>query len=64
VGADRLREIRPRRGNSPWRVFYRQVGPVVLVVAAIGPEAGVDSQRFRRAIAAAEQRLKALESQG
>ena len=25
-GADRLRELRPRGGRSPWRALYRQVG--------------------------------------
>jgi hypothetical protein len=25
-GADRLRELRPRGGRSPWRALYRQIG--------------------------------------
>lgn len=58
-GAD-LRELRPRGGRSPWRVFYRRVGDV-LVVAAIAPEAGVDPRGFQRAIREAERRLEALE---
>jgi hypothetical protein len=58
--ADDLREVRPRQGRSPWRVFYRQVGQV-LVVAAVGPEAAVDPRGFRRAVAAAAARLDELE---
>lgn len=38
AGADRLRELRPRGGRSPWRALYRQVGDE-FVVAAIAPEA-------------------------
>ena len=60
LGADRLRELRPRAGNCPWRAFYRQVGDV-FVVAAIGPEAQVKPRGFDRAIQAAEQRLDGLE---
>jgi hypothetical protein len=55
--ARRLRELRPRAGRSPWRAFYRQVGPTTFVIAAIGPEAAVDPRGFRRAIIAAEDRL-------
>jgi hypothetical protein len=39
--ADRLRELRPRGGRSPWRALYRQVGDD-FVVAAVGPEAEVN----------------------
>ena len=51
-GADRLRELRPRAGRSPWRAFYRQLG-TVLVVAAIGPRlkwilAGSSGQSYWR----------------
>jgi hypothetical protein len=35
-GAERLRELRPRAGRSPWRGFYRRLGDV-LVISAIGP---------------------------
>lgn len=60
ANADRLRELRPRAGNCPWRAFYRQVGNV-FVVAAIGPEAQVKPHDFTRALHNAEQRLKELE---
>jgi hypothetical protein len=33
--ADRIRELRPRAGRSPWRGFYRRLGNV-FVLAAIG----------------------------
>jgi len=51
-----LRELRPRGGRSRWRAFYRQIGPA-FVIGAIGPEADVDSRRFRTAVAEAERRL-------
>src|SRR5687767_10646995 len=31
AAADRLRELRPRAGNCPWRAFYRQIGDVFVV---------------------------------
>lgn len=54
--SDALRELRPRAGRSPWRAFYRRVGDE-FVVGAIGPEASVDPQGFRRAVDAAIARL-------
>jgi hypothetical protein len=59
-GADRLRELRPRAGRSPWRALYRRMGDV-FVVGAIAPEANVDRRGFARAVAAAEQRLGEIE---
>ena len=44
-GAERIRELRPRAGRSPWRGLYRRVGPDALVIAAIAPEAQVDQRR-------------------
>jgi hypothetical protein len=61
-GADRLRELRPRAGRSPWRGFYRRVGDA-MVVAAVGPEAKVDPQRFTAAVRTAEDRLTTLEQE-
>lgn len=55
-GAERLRELRPRAGRSPWRALYRRVGDE-LVIAAIGPEATHDQAGFRRAVVLAERRL-------
>ena len=55
--ADRLRELRPRAGRSPWRGFYRRLGDV-FVLAAVGPEAEVDPRGFKRAVVAAEERLE------
>jgi hypothetical protein len=59
-GAQRLRELRPRGGRSPWRAFYRRVGEVI-VVAAIGPEAEVDPRGFDRAVVTTERRLSIWE---
>jgi hypothetical protein len=61
---DRLRELRPRAGRSPWRAFYRQMGDVIFVVGAIGPEAAVKPRNFIRAIRIAEERLNKIEQEG
>ncbi|GAA2706984.1 type II toxin-antitoxin system RelE/ParE family toxin [Actinoplanes palleronii] len=58
--AAKLRELRPRAGNSPWRGLYRRVGEV-FVIAAIAPEAASDRRGFRRAVRAAEKRLDELQ---
>lgn len=58
-----LRELRPRRGNSPWRAFYRQLADGTIVVAAIGPEAMHNRRRFDRAVDTALARLAARESE-
>lgn len=60
-GADRLRELRPRGGRSPWRALYRQVGDE-FVVAAVGPEAEVDQRGFAAACRRAEARLAEMEA--
>lgn len=59
--ADRLRELRPRAGRSPWRAFYRQIGEIIFVVGAVGPEAAVKPRDFTRAVRAAEARLDKIE---
>ena len=58
--ADRLRELRPRAGRSPWRGFYRRFGDV-FVLAAVGPEAEADPRGFKRAVLTAEERLSEVE---
>lgn len=55
-----LRELRPRAGRSPWRALYTRVRRE-FVISAIGPEAQVDRQGFRKAVRKA---LARLESQG
>lgn len=55
-----LRELRPRRGRSPWRALYRRVGDV-MVLLAVAPEAAKDQRGFGRAVAEAERRLRGLE---
>jgi phage-related protein len=59
--ASTLREVRPRAGRSRWRAFYRRVRDQ-LVIGAIGPEAGVDPGRFRRATALAASRIDEYET--
>ena len=61
-GAERLRELRPRAGRSPWRALYRQVGDE-FVIAAVGPEAQVDSRGFALACRRAEARLAEMEEE-
>ena len=58
--ADRLRELRPRAGRSPWRALYRRVGDT-MVIAAVGPEAGVNPRGFRSAVRYAQARLAEIE---
>lgn len=58
--ADRLRELRPRGGRSPWRALYRQAADV-FVVAAVVPEAHVDRRKFTAGCRAAQRRLARLE---
>lgn len=60
-GADRLRELRPRSGRSPWRALYRQVGGE-FVIASVGPEAQVDPRGFAAACRRAEVRLVEMEN--
>lgn len=55
-----LRELRPRSGRSPWRAFYRRVGNVI-VIGAIGPEATVNPNGFRRSVDEALKRLSSIE---
>jgi hypothetical protein len=57
----KLRELRPRRGRSPWRAFYRQFDKRTLVVLAVGPEAQVDGRAFAAAVARANARFDELE---
>lgn len=56
-----LRGLRPRQGRSPWRAFYGRTGNRLFVVAAIGSEAQHNPRAFRRAVAAAQERLAELE---
>jgi hypothetical protein len=59
-GALGVRELRPRRGRSPWRGLYRRVGGA-LVMLAVAPEAMRDRRGFEKALAAAEARLREVE---
>ncbi len=62
-GAGPLRELRPRSGRSVSRAFYRQIGPELFAIGAIGPEALSDPPGFRRSVRNATDRLdRATES--
>lgn len=54
-----IRELRPRRGSSPWRLLYRRVSNS-FVILAVAPEAQGNPGRFRAALVAAEQRLEEI----
>ena len=62
-GVEKLRELRPRAGRSPWRGFYRRIGDVFLI-AAVGPEAEADKRGFDRATAEAVNRLEDVQPEG
>ena len=59
-GADRLRELRPRGGRSPWRALNRQIGGQ-LVIAAVCPETNIDPRGSAAACRHAESRLARFE---
>jgi hypothetical protein len=54
-----IRELRPRSGRSPWRLLYRRVAGV-MVVLAVGPEAQHDRRGFDLAVRLAEERLREI----
>jgi hypothetical protein len=58
-----LRELRPRAGRSSWRALYRRIGSE-LVIGSIGPEANVDTARFRQAVNLATNRLDTYRAEG
>jgi hypothetical protein len=62
MGADDLRELRPRAGRSAWRPLYRRVAKDVFVIAAIAPEAESNPRGFRKAVRQAERRLDDLKT--
>jgi hypothetical protein len=59
-GSKSLRELRPRGGRSRVRPLYQRFADT-FVIAAIGPEAQVDSRRFDRAVRSATSRLAEIE---
>ncbi len=60
-GADRLRELRPRGGRSPWRGLYRQIGEFRGRSGCTGGQ--VDRRKFEAACRAAEHRLSHIEEE-
>ncbi len=60
-GAEELRELRPKAGQSPWRVFYRCIGPELFKIGAVGPEYSVNRKGFQRSVSLAEERLSGCE---
>jgi hypothetical protein len=57
-----LRELRPRRGRSPWRLLYRRIGDT-MVVAAVAPDGEDDPAGYDDAIVRAQERLAVLEGE-
>lgn len=62
VGANKLRELRPRGGRSVIRPLYRQFGGT-FVIGAYAAEAQSDKRGFKKACAAAERRLAEVEEE-
>lgn len=62
VKGSTLRELRPRRGRSPYRALYRRIGET-MVIGAIAPEAEVNRRGFERAVRRAEARLVQIENE-
>ena len=58
-----IRELRPRAGRSPWRVFYQQRGDRIFLIGAVGPEALQNPRGFRRAVAVAIDRIDRWEDE-
>jgi len=56
----KLRELRPRRGRSPWRALYRQFDKRTLVILAVGPEAQRDKRGFDATVRRATDRFDAI----
>jgi hypothetical protein len=59
-GSPPLRELRPQAGRCRWRAIYAQIG-AGFVILAVGPEAQVDIQGFKRAVREAAGRLGEIE---
>jgi hypothetical protein len=55
-GVPRLRELRPRGGDCPWRPLYTREGDGFLI-AAIGPDGESDQRGFARSCERALDRL-------
>jgi hypothetical protein len=56
-----LRELRPNSGKCPWRPIYRQFGPRLFVILAVGPEVNTDKQGYDRAVRHAQDRVPKVE---
>lgn len=54
------RELRPRRGRSPWRAIYRQANAKSFVILAVGPEAEQNKSGFNAAVKRAKERFDSL----
>jgi len=50
-------ELRPRRGNCPWRPIYTRVGADEFKIAAIAPDGETNPREFKRACQDAAERL-------
>jgi hypothetical protein len=50
-------ELRPGRGNSPWRPIYTRVGTEEFKIAAIAPDGETNPREFKRACQDATERL-------
>ena len=56
-------ELRPRRGNSPWRPLYIRTGRDEFKIAAIAPGGETHRREFRQACQLAVERLATWEKE-
>jgi hypothetical protein len=50
-------ELRPRRGNCPWRPIYTRIGADEFKIAAVAPDGETNPREFKRACQDAAERL-------
>lgn len=50
-------ELRPRRGNCPWRPIYTRISADEFKIAAIAPDGETNPREFKRACQHAAERL-------
>jgi hypothetical protein len=50
-------ELRPRRGNCPWRPIYTRISVDEFKIAAIAPDGETNPREFKRACRDAAERL-------
>jgi hypothetical protein len=60
MGRSGLRELRPRRGHSRWRLIYCRLDTRLFAILALGPEVGIDGRGYDGTVRKAEERSERL----